>query len=76
VQDGNGLFYCQQIIACPSSKIFVKALTIGFSWFIRIYPGCSIAFCRLVYTTSKHLTQVVCDFSFNFKSTYACPASS
>ena len=32
--DGAGLYYCQQIFACPSSKRFVKALGIGFSQFI------------------------------------------
>jgi len=26
-----GLYYFQQIVACPSSKRFVKALRIGFS---------------------------------------------
>jgi len=31
------LYYCQQIVACPSSKRFVKALRIGLSSFIQIY---------------------------------------
>jgi len=50
VWDGTGLYYWQQIVARPSSKRFVKALRIGFSYFIRIYPACSIVFCCLVYT--------------------------
>jgi len=32
---------------------------------ISIYPGCGIAFGCLVYTTSKHLSHVVRDYSFN-----------
>jgi len=47
------------------------------NWFqliIRIYPGCNITFCCLVYTTLKQLAQVVRDFSFNFTNT--CPTTS
>ena len=49
----TGLYYCQQIAACLSSKRFVKALRIGFNF---INPDCSIAFCCFVSATSKHLT--------------------
>ena len=38
VWNGTGLYYCQQVVACPSSKRLVKALRIGFSYlseFIR-----------------------------------------
>jgi len=48
VWDGTDTYSCQQIVACPSSKSFVKPLRIGFSKIIRIYPGCSIAFCCLI----------------------------
>ena len=54
----------------PSSKRFVKALSIGFQ---LIYPDCSIALCCILYMTSKHLTQVVRDYSYN--SIHTCPAS-
>jgi len=53
--------------------MFVKALRIGVSWFIRIYPDRSCVFSCLVYATSKHLTHLVRDFSY--QSAHTCPAT-
>ena len=137
VWDGTGLYYCQQIVASPSSKRFVKALRIVFSYCtlsefilpgvlrpaplcigspvamgdfgglippnkVPIPPNWSMKHCKLgefcqflnanppctnakapywrlsgdvsVYMTSKHLTELVHDYSFN--STHTCPATS
>jgi len=54
--------------------MFVKALRIGVSYLVRIYPDCMRVFCCLVNVTSKHLKQLVRDFSF--KSVHTCPATS
>jgi len=39
-----------------SVAIVCESIRIGFSYYFRIYPGCSDAYCCLVYTTAKHLT--------------------
>ena len=62
---------CQKIVACPNSKMFVKALRMVSVNLTEFYPDCNRMSAAM---TSKHFVQLVLGFSF--KSTRTCPATS